>query len=200
MNGCNVRCPYCDAELTRAPRRKSRCPNCGNSVFVRSKQSYFSSAWLTKEQAAVVDALNAIPGMDVDNFRSIGRILDNRRRPWTPMNIVEFVCCELVPQSRVDYTQVQHTYHIMALLRKTLSQNYLELLEQRTHLDLLNLQERGLDVVYIYTRQDNACNACSSLQMKAISLSSALSSPPLPVLECTGQPFCMCRFGPPLPS
>ncbi len=33
-----VRCPYCRRKLDKAPKRKSKCPHCGESIYVRGDE------------------------------------------------------------------------------------------------------------------------------------------------------------------
>lgn len=49
------RCPCCGAELLRAPKAKTKCPNCGQFIVVRSRQQLFPTTLLTETQAQELD-------------------------------------------------------------------------------------------------------------------------------------------------
>ena len=42
-------CPYCGAMLEKIPKRKSSCPNCQNTIFVRNKNM------VTERKAIMLD-------------------------------------------------------------------------------------------------------------------------------------------------
>jgi DNA-directed RNA polymerase subunit RPC12/RpoP len=49
-------CPYCERELSRRPERKSRCPHCGDSVFVRIRPFDRKRVLLTEQQTSAEES------------------------------------------------------------------------------------------------------------------------------------------------
>lgn len=53
-------CPYCGTILDKPIGRKKKCPECKETIFVRTAQDLFSTSALTKEQVAHVDFYTAM--------------------------------------------------------------------------------------------------------------------------------------------
>ena len=52
-----ARCPHCEAMLSKMPQRKTRCPTCGNYIYVRTRQVLYPRVLLTEEEARLVDRM-----------------------------------------------------------------------------------------------------------------------------------------------
>lgn len=48
-------CPYCDAGLEKRPKRKKKCPYCGNFVYVRTRPSDRKKVLVTEDDAQKID-------------------------------------------------------------------------------------------------------------------------------------------------
>ena len=48
-------CPYCGVELAKVPARATRCPSCGETMFVRTDQRYRTRLVVTQDQADEID-------------------------------------------------------------------------------------------------------------------------------------------------
>ena len=62
-----IECPYCKQQLEKAPTRKTKCPHCGNQIFVRKKEL------LTEEEAQVLDWVSRLEnyGLTVQKFEKL---------------------------------------------------------------------------------------------------------------------------------
>jgi len=59
-------CPYCKKTLNKKPTRKTRCPSCGNDIYVRSKPRVFNSTLLTKDESRAVDWFNKLEFLNIE--------------------------------------------------------------------------------------------------------------------------------------
>jgi predicted RNA-binding Zn-ribbon protein involved in translation (DUF1610 family) len=48
-------CPYCNQVLVKRPKRKKKCPHCGNYIFVRTRPADNKKVLVTEEQASIID-------------------------------------------------------------------------------------------------------------------------------------------------
>ncbi|AKB84792.1 TerB N-terminal domain-containing protein [Methanococcoides methylutens] len=48
-------CPYCEVTLDKTPKKKKKCPHCGNFIYVRSSQVLYPSKHLTHDEAIATD-------------------------------------------------------------------------------------------------------------------------------------------------
>ena len=48
-------CPYCNKELPKMPSRKTKCKNCGNFYFARTRLSDRKKVVLTEEEAKIIE-------------------------------------------------------------------------------------------------------------------------------------------------
>jgi hypothetical protein len=71
-NQIPVFCPYCEALLKDIPKKKKKCPACGNYIFVRTKQNLFPSVLLREEDALAVDGFEKLKayGLTKQDFTS----------------------------------------------------------------------------------------------------------------------------------
>lgn len=60
-------CPSCNAILRKKPARKTKCPFCGKSIFVRSTQKIFPSILLTEDDARAADWVGKLEMFGVDD-------------------------------------------------------------------------------------------------------------------------------------
>lgn len=64
MGNTDAGCPYCDCEIQPKPKRKKKCPHCGQPVFVRAGKlmTEFGAVVHDEEQQAAYDrAIDGIP-------------------------------------------------------------------------------------------------------------------------------------------
>ena len=51
-------CPYCHVELAVKPAPYAKCPECGQTIYIRTSQDIFDTTLLTREQAEAVDRID----------------------------------------------------------------------------------------------------------------------------------------------
>jgi hypothetical protein len=59
-NQTHIFCPYCETLLKDIPKKKKKCPACGNYIYVRTKQNLFPSVLLREEDALAVDVFEKL--------------------------------------------------------------------------------------------------------------------------------------------
>jgi uncharacterized Zn finger protein (UPF0148 family) len=48
-------CPYCGSSLAERPKRKKKCPHCGNYIYVRTRPADRKKVLVTEEQAQEIE-------------------------------------------------------------------------------------------------------------------------------------------------
>ena len=70
-------CPYCNKSLEKKPKRRSKCPHCGNYFLVRTRPQDRQQALVTEDQAEEIsNQYNAGYGRDPENW------LRELRKEW----------------------------------------------------------------------------------------------------------------------
>lgn len=62
-------CPYCGHELAKVPGRKTKCPFCGEFMYVRTRPSDRARVVVTEAQAAEIEAEWARPYLEAEERR-----------------------------------------------------------------------------------------------------------------------------------
>ena len=203
-------CPYCKQILEKRPKRKTKCPHCGEYIFVRSGQQLFLSTLLTERDAIVVDHFEQLKGIgtfgvDRDDFFQEREKLTQRfgRQPasgdvlWSLYNRLahDLAASGDPPPSFLHFLMAHYLYED--------GRGFIHLLEQSRKMELRAYKRDGIvDKVFIITAGDASCEACRKLEGKVFRVDEALGQMPIPCKDCTfdfagtGQPgLCRCLYG-----
>lgn len=211
-------CPYCGVILDKPIGRKKSCPECKNTIYVRTTQELFPSSALTKEQVAHADFYTALKYTLMATKDDYSRHEDILKKKWhlTKVN---------------TYDVLWSMYNDTKLLERNIDKSYdshwamIQLLRnhQMTTFDAAKYQAaRGNDPTsYLETAQEyslkiarleddikgltvqcfSCCDACTKFHDKTFSLSFIEKNPVLPIKTCT-RPFdedskfvfCTCSY------
>jgi hypothetical protein len=72
-------CPYCHRGLSKMPSRKTKCPHCGEFMFVRTRPKDRAKVVVTREEAARIEEDWAIVSGTNDHFIADKNEIDNER-------------------------------------------------------------------------------------------------------------------------
>jgi hypothetical protein len=202
-------CPYCHEALARCPTRKTRCKHCGESIYVRSTNSRFDSALVTKSQAEELDArawLSAV-SRDSEDFDRVREML--RKRFCTEPNVGDVIWGVLnaaamresdpfrlasIEVMRAERLGVEGKDPNRLLLREALRGQYKQLLDDWKAIGVREVRISGCP---------ERCRACKRLPRGAIAIEDAIRSALLPHADCTtdaeefgGYGRCRCLYSP----
>jgi tetratricopeptide (TPR) repeat protein len=205
-------CPHCNETLSTAPKRKSKCPKCGNEIFVRNRPGSPESVLVTEEEANRIDEewtqskrnsswLRSLEryGLSEENFKirrqknleTNGSNANDRDILWGFLN-------ELTTKTE-DEWKLGEIYYMMALFLDEEQKEFFFHLQQSKRWILKALKAGECKHVRIFASK-NACAACRALDGKTMPINEALSSLPIPCAHCTSKSsesqkgFCRCRY------
>lgn len=216
MDTSSAICPNCQATLPKKPLRKTRCPSCGEYIFVRTisdQTVLFTPAQLEKyeqerqEQFSAQSHANHISEIlrlgsisesaylkEKSNFESKSGAMsgeDELRFAW-----------QIAKRQAARQMQAGGSpdYYQMAIFASRRNWEYRSLLEIAAQKTLLGLKNMGVTHVQISTCGDKSCPSCQKLENKKLTIEDALQRKLLPHKDCTyvlfgNQPgFCRCEY------
>ena len=203
-------CPYCNAPLEKAPKRKSKCPHCGNYIFARSKQKLFPSTLLTEEQARAVDYVKnleiyGITERDYENVRiDLTKKFGHNANPhdviWSLLHKVS----QLLVRKH-EFHAVSSIYYLKALFLNEEGKDSYNQRREAIRWDLQynieSMKQVGLKMrKATVLAAGNSCDACKALDGKTFTPEEALEQMPIPCGSCTyilnksPNGFCRCEY------
>ncbi len=206
-------CPYCDSQLDRLPKRKKKCPTCGNHICVRTGQRIFPSILLTEEQAGVADHFDDMRDYGVTDLHFIQEEEKLRREfgkdPRPRDTLWSFYNSLLARLAQEKYVSLAAVYHKMALFLYQEGKPFFQLLYQAIESRLMDYQQSSLQDIFpfyyekvqILTRPDS-CSFCRQQNARILTIDDALTEMPIPKKNCSHQleqdksGWCRCTYRP----
>jgi hypothetical protein len=200
-------CPYCKQILLKMPGRKTKCPHCGEYIFVRSAQELFPSSLLSEQDARVVDHFQTLQGTSIfevseaDFFRERDELAERfGTHPasgdvlWSLYNRLahDFAIRGKLPPSFL--------YFLMAHFLYDEGREFRHVLRQSHEMELRQLREQPFSKKVQILASEASCEACQKLGGKVFTVDEALEQMPLPCEDCTfelnpGKPgWCRCLY------
>jgi DNA-directed RNA polymerase subunit RPC12/RpoP len=203
-------CPYCSRELQKVPTRKSRCPHCGKTIFVKRGPDEIVKRLVTEDEAQRIEqawTLRRVRSEFADWLRSVG--LGERAIELdafdTALDVrnAGIVLLYLAAATAGKRHERKFAHCMLARLEAEsgrASEAVLHLQQAR----LLELQEiadsiLGIDLVDIHA--GSADPACVATARRSVPLGEALREMPIPNPACPRgrgaleRGFCECTFG-----
>jgi hypothetical protein len=185
-------CPYCGVLLEKMPTRKRKCPDCGEPIFVRKKQTYFPSALLTQQQMQVTDWLVTLDATKKE-FTQVAKTLSKEFGKEAALNDIVW---------RIANSRVPPAYYVLADVAKAEGRDCFQYLQEPKRLELMEWKRRmaegWLDKsstrVKVLTCGAESCPACQELTGATYTVDAALKKMPLPVEACTEPRGCRCCY------
>ncbi|MDH4208892.1 MAG: hypothetical protein OEV76_08455 [Anaerolineae bacterium] len=212
-------CPYCNQTLDKTPKRKTKCPHCGNDIYVRSLPSGdHQKALLTEQGAKEVEKewervqfkkkwMQSLEGygLSEQDFDRQGETLRERfRQEPGDGDVIWSMFNEALHRAMKgsDSQQLKMLYFDMALFLYEEGRAFFDILQQSRKMELTGFKEAGwAEKVFVITAGDASCEVCQKLAGKVFKLDQALDEMPIPNKACThallpGKPgWCRCLYG-----
>lgn len=197
-----VDCPYCDATLEKAPKKKKKCPHCGNYIYVRSSKIIYPSKHLTHEEALATDEFNYLKEYGVTSKKfsdKVEQLNRNSTELSTPLDACIALYDDLILQT-TDKFRLHQFYYRKAFVKYQRGIDFISDLQNAAKMELSRYEQEGLTHVTIISA--DACDECKKLSGKNFTIQKALQERPIPCIKCThdqnkrGDGWCMCRYAP----
>jgi hypothetical protein len=177
-------CCHCHGVLAKAPSRKTKCPHCGQYIYVRTDPQTRAKMLLTEHQAVIHDWIKRLS----EEF-GISRDAYERARSKNPsLTDVKTILALLEARAkhpRKDgFDSPAYTYGAMASLLYETGGDPAEYLKSSARGRLLELKEAGIETAEILAG-DDGCPACLAMNHRTFSVEEALRDMPLPNRDCT---------------
>ena len=196
-------CPYCGSWLKKRPKRKSKCPICSNSIYVRNGKLF------TLDELTVKDFLERFEylGIDKSYFEETRITLKKRfRTEPSSHDVIWGILNELIIKHANDYYTLSRLYYELAFIANKEKREFFHLLQKSMEMTLRCKMKEMLEIgisekVEIFSSGfDDMCEECSKLNGKIFGIKDALRQMPIPNRNCTTsleggkKGFCRCSY------
>lgn len=208
-------CPYCKGKLENVPKRKKKCPFCGERIYIRRRPGSKKRRLVTKDSADEVDKLwrersdrmeraeflrkHRLSKKDYENVakglsQKWGKEPDQRDVLWGLLNTLII--------SRSNLQEKATIYGEMAHFLDEEGKDFSAVLQEHHRMVLLDLKQSGYTKVKIKFSgklPGIGCNACKAQNGDAYPIEQALAEMPLPCKDCDSilggrKGFCRCFY------
>lgn len=195
-------CPYCNETLDKVPKKKKKCPHCGNYIYVRSSQILYPSKHLTHDEAIATDEFYYLKEYGITNelFNDkVDQLNKNADESVTPIDVCIALYNDLILQT-TDKFRLGGLYFRSAFIKYQSGFGFLADLQNLAKIDLSRYEQEGVQQVTIHSV--DACEECQQLNGRVFTIQEALSERPIPCKKCThgknerGDGWCRCRYVP----
>lgn len=188
-------CPNCNAPLARAPKRKARCPHCGQHIYVRGGKLLSEDAAQTEDWLRYLDQF----GVTRRRFTLARNRLSERFGTRASVgDTVWSILNEQVAKAR-NLDTVKWAYYEMERLAEQEGKDSTPYLESALRTELQVLQKDRVRFVRIENCDGHpdcfTCPECQKLHGKRLRIQKALREMPIP-RSCTSQSGCRCSYVP----
>jgi hypothetical protein len=205
-------CPYCKKKLEEIPKRKKKCPFCGNFFYIRTKpsgQKVIVTERETKEiekewkvyhpKAKWINTLN-IDDKIFNKYRK--ELKDKSGKEPSERDVFWYIFNDLIKKESNDLHSLKMLYFDMALFLDEEQKDFFEELKMSQKMELLKFQKdlEPLDLKGKVKIRAGECSECKKLDEKIYTLSDALNLMPLPCPSCQtisnyeNRGFCHCHY------
>lgn len=179
-------CPYCKAIFPKRPKRKTKCKSCGNDVIVRTNQKIYDSSLLTSDQALECDWAKKLEIDGEALFRTRDML---RKRFGTEPSSHDVVW------SLLQHGQSAQDFLLKARFLYDEGRDHRPQMQMWARLELQEyMKSNVVDRVKILCAPD-ACESCSKLNGRILSIREAIETLPVPCLDCDAG-WCRCAYSP----
>lgn len=186
------KCPYCKQEFNPIPKRKKKCPNCENFVYVKYSPSNSQERLVTELEKQAIEQEWQLHYQQIDK-----KSRKDADLKWGELNK------QVVEAMKIgDWATMKQCYNEMVYILGREGRSAQRTIEERNRCELMNLKESSIEKVEILTaRNETVCKYCASLEGKISTIDEALKTMPIPG-NCsgdvfgTGHSFCRCEYLP----
>ncbi len=200
-------CPYCAAELEKVPQRKSKCPICGQPIYVKATPEDRQKRLMTESQAADAEARwerRSIIQHALGIASSLGFDAKSVERDLAAAadvsKAIENLCLDAATNGKDRYVRRLACFQLAIINAAQGSDSFLLFLEQTRVHELAELKDRGIRRVEVRPG-DLSKEICRRARARsAMDIDEALRSPPIPNPMCPRgmgkieRGFCICYF------
>jgi hypothetical protein len=190
----SIKCPYCKAPLDKKPKRKKKCPDCGNYIFVKKGRLLTEDQKVAEEWRDRLAHFGVTTQTFVQHYQPLAAQFG---KPPSVNDIVWSILNDLVVKAgwRQDRQDLRVLYSEMARLVSMEGKSPKPFLAEVAKQTLLEIQDTGFTHVKVYTANDElVCPACRKLQDKIFSIEQALADMPIPNVCENDEDGCRCGY------
>jgi hypothetical protein len=200
-----AKCPYCQGKLKKVPGRRTKCPHCGNFIFVRTRPSKDRQRVLVREdqleklekewqQYRAIEEFkrglqNSDLGFTEQKYLKIKKDLTKKFGFSPPKGDILWGVSHLLLEEAMkvrDRHRMKMLYFNMALFLHQENKDCFKILQEVARCELKNEQKsRVVKKVEILTAGDQSCPACQELAGKILTIEEAFRDMPIPVKNCS---------------
>ncbi len=180
-------CPYCKNLLIKFPSRKTKCPKCKKSVFVRRLNDSKFKTLITEEHAKKIEIEREKEDLEYRGFHNlenfgvtkeefIKRKYEHYLKYGIENNnndVVWSIFNELLIKNATDVDKLQTIYYSMAVLLQQEGKDNFKLLQLSAKARLDSFQPCEFELKVKILGCSDSCEACNKLNGKIISIEEA---------------------------
>ena len=205
-----IYCPYCKAELSKKPQRKTKCSFCGKYIYVKKTPTKREKQLFTEEQAKKVEAEweqyheHQHHLKILQSFGLSEKDLEKEKKGFFSKKSEKqavWTLLQRIAKKEKNLQKKQMAYYQMAIISENEGREFYEFLKESVRCLLLSFKQRRIRHVKILTGgQGNSCDTCEQLSGNVLSIDEALKTMPIPCKKCTytltgNKPgFCRCSY------
>ena len=198
-----AKCPYCNGVLTSIPKAKTKCKNCYNYFYIRTRLHDKAKVIVTEKERNEIDLINSV---FLRGIISEKEFMKAKKIYKDQINLDKDIIWRLFNEKITSVSKknelgaLADIYSAMAEFAHGEGKESFHILQQSAKCKLMAYKNSGIKTVEILTT--NPCENCRKLEGKKFSVNEALQTMPIPVKECqmdlfnTGKPFCRCTYMP----
>lgn len=205
------KCPYCNADFLKEPKRGSRCKKCGDVFHVITRPSDKKIIITTEEEFQVFNFRKKLEYFYLDNPREFEKALETARKNLKKSSrfghnpkerdVLWRLANDIVAQKTKsgDFSNLSQVYFVMALFLHEIGEPHFQLLRASHRIGLEYFKGQNIKNVSIMSL--SCCPACQKLDGKKMEVNKALKEMPLPSKNCTHKinakapdGWCVCSY------
>lgn len=182
-NPASASCPHCGTILDKVPSRKTKCPHCGKDIYVRTKQTLYSTPLLTESQADATDLIKNFEFLGLNDVVFRNKQSQLTAKFGTPASVDDTIwgiynslTIDLAKSG--DFSQLSIMYGQMALFLTKRGKDGQRLMVEANKMTMRDYAKIGVLDFEIQASFD-ACPACKSLDGAKFKMSKELLEKPL---------------------
>lgn len=192
-------CPHCKMTLDLMPKRKTKCPLCGNDIYVRTDPFSKQKILLNRDDAFSLDTLKHLD-VSQKEYKDTEKELSKKFKVSPSQGDVVWAILNerlLSAMKKSDWQQMKMLYWEQARLLYEQGKEFFRLLQEAARCELRNYQSSGVvKKVEILTAGNQSCEKCNVLSGKVFTINEALEIMPIPVKDCGNDGWCRCCYIP----
>lgn len=196
-------CPGCHGGLKKIPSRRTKCPHCGQFIYVKRRPDENTKKLVTKQEAQRIDVLwsqlyekQAIEGMSATyGHNNVSKVLEELTQRFgkpPSANDLEWGLLNRQIIETKDHRGLSTIYRRMATIADSENRPSYQYLLESNRCQLRCDQANGF-VKRVQISSDYCCLECAKLHGRILTPGEALKLDLLPPKECT-RGFCNCGY------